>query len=168
MRTVRLSSALQTGPASRMAVTRLTQQGINPFTWVHQPGKEPPRIPRNLPDIQDPELMGLFQQISEWVKYLRLQLAMAEVDESGAEHQMNSTEALARARSGGKTVTEMKALAREDVSFAAAAENHAAAYGYRKLVAALYENADYDRFLLSREITRRGNDTPLDGRRSRR
>ena len=34
--------------------------------------------------------MGLFRQISEWAKYLRLQLAMAEADESAAEHQMNS------------------------------------------------------------------------------
>lgn len=168
MRTVRSPSALQTGPASRTAAARLTRQGIDPFTWVRQPGREPPRIPANLPDIQDPELMGLFRQISEWAKYLRLQLAMAEVDESAAEHQENSTEALARARSGGKTVTEMKALARDDTSFAAAAEAHAAAYGYRKLVAALFENVEYDRFLLSREITRRGNEAPLDGRRFRR
>jgi len=168
MRTVRLPSELQTGPASRTAVTRLTRQGIDPLAWTRQPSKEPPRIPRNLPEVQDPELMGLFQQISEWVKFLRLQLAMAEVDESDAEHRMNSQEALARARSGGKTVTEMKALAREDGSFAAAAETHAAAYGYRKLVSALFENLDYDRFLLSREITRRGNEAPMDGRRFRR
>lgn len=168
MRTVRSPSALQTGPASRTAATRLAQQGINPFSWVRQPGNQPPRIPVNLPDTQDPELMGLLWQVSEWVKYLRLQLAMAEVDESAAAARMNSQEALARARSGGKTVTEMKALARDDVSYAAAAEGHASAYGYRKLVAALYENLDYDRFLLSREITRRGNEAPPDGRRFRR
>lgn len=125
-------------------------------------------MPRNLPSLTDPELMDLFSQLNQWRKFLRLQLAAAEADESHAKAQATSAEAIALSRAGGKTVAEMKARAREDESYAAASVLHADAYGYRKLVLALFENIDSDAFLLSREITRRTAEAPGDRRNSRR
>jgi hypothetical protein len=171
VRTVtRRATTLRTGPASRTAATQLDQQGIHVLggRWAPQPADEPPQLPRNLPNLTDPELMDLFSQVNQWRKYLRLQLAAAETDESHAKARATSAEAIALARSGGKTVAEMKARAREDASYAEASALHADAYGYRKLVSALFENIESDCFLLSREITRRTAEAPGDRRNSRR
>lgn len=171
MRTVsRRTSALRTGPASRTAATQLDQQGIRVLTgtWSRQPQDEPPDLPRDLPGLPDDELMDLFSQVNQWRKYLRLQLAMAEADESSAAAQERNAEAIALAKSGARTVAEMKAIARDDASYAAAAALHAETYSYRKLVSALFENVDSDAFLLSRELTRRTAEAPRDRRASRR
>lgn len=124
-------------------------------------------MPRNLPGLPDEELMDLFRQANQWRKYLRLQLAAAEVDEASAEAAERTAEALVVGRSGAKTVTQMKADAKDDPAYAAAAALHAETYAYRKLVSALYENVESDCFLLSRELTRRTAEAPSD-RRTRR
>jgi hypothetical protein len=169
MRTIPRRQELQAGPASLQAARKLHAQGIDILhgCWSRQPPDEPPPIPPKLPSLTDDELMDLFRLVNQWRKYLRLQLAMAEADESSAAAAARSAEAIALARAGGKTVAEMKARAREDASWAQAAAAHAAAYSYRKLVAALSENVDSDVFLLSRELTRRTSEPPLD-RRTRR
>lgn len=92
---------------------------------------------------------------------------MAETDEAAAEKELRSAEAIALAATGARTVTEMKALAREDTRSARARDRHGDAYSYRKLVSALAENIETDAFLLSREITRRTAEAPRDRRAAR-
>lgn len=170
MRTVSRQQGLQAGPASSQAARRLHGQGISlaNSTWARQPQEEPPQIPAKLPALPDSELMELFRQINQWRKYLRLQLAMAEADESHAAAQEKNAEAIALSQATGKTVAEMKARARDDESYAAAAARCADAYAYRKLVSALFENLESDSFLLSRELTRRTSEAPADRRAGRR
>lgn len=170
MRTSSRRKPLQTGPASRMAAARLEEQGISILrgSWSRQPADDPPGIPRNLPGLSDDELMELYREINQWRKYLRLQLAAAEADESAAKAQAHKAEAIALAKSGARTVAEMKARAQEDSTYAEAAVAYADAYAYRKLVSALFENQDSECFLLSREITRRTAEAPRDRRAGRR
>ena len=167
--TRRARSTIQAGPASSRALERLSGQGLDVLAgWTPQPRQEPPPIPRDLPDLPDTELMDLFRLVNQWRKYLRVQLAAAEIDESSAAAAAAAIEAAALARSGAKTVTQAKAAARDDDSYAAAQALHAETYAYRKLVAALAENLEGDAFLLSRELTRRTAEAPADRRANRR
>jgi hypothetical protein len=80
---------------------------------------------------------------------------MAQVDERYADKLVEKLTALGRIRSGQKTATAMKAAAWDDEGYAKAADDLQKAYGYRKLVEALYNAVDRDSFLVSRELTRR-------------
>lgn len=160
---------IQAGPAARKAISKLRDQGIDMLHgWAPQPRHDPPQIPRDLPALPDAELMDLFRQASQWQKHIRLQLAAAEIDESSAAAAASTAQAIALGRSGAKTVTQMKADARDDAAYAAAEALHAEAYAYRKLVLALFENLDRDCFLLSRELSRRTAEAPSDRRTGRR
>jgi len=169
MRTVSRRPAIQAGPASTRALDRLREQDIDVLGgWIRQPRQDPPEIPRDLPGLPDLELMDLFREVNQWRKYLRVQLVAAEIDESSAAAKARDAEAVALARSGARTVTAMKAAAKQDAGYAGAQALQADAYSYRKLVGALAENLEGDAFLISRELTRRTGEAPADRRNARR
>jgi hypothetical protein len=112
--------------------------------------------------------MELFRAYSRWKRYLKIQLAAASVDEHSAEARLNKAITDAQiSNKSEKSVSAMKALAMEDPRVQRAAEKKADAYGYRKIVEALFETVDDSYFHVSREISRRSNRQAQDHREGR-
>ena len=85
-----------------------------------------------------------------------MQLAAAMVSEKYAEEDLAKYKALAAvAHASEKTATMAKAKAYEDPEYEDAIEAEKAAYAYRKMVEAIYNNTERKAAVLSREITRR-------------
>lgn len=127
-----------------------------------------PKVPDDLLDLGDGELLGLMTEYTRWAAHLSVQLALAEVDERWAEAEMEKQRALALL--GGdapKDVTRAKAKAYESEAYLEAEKAYYERLAYRKLVAPLYANADRWAALLSRELTRRVNAEPRSRRADR-
>jgi hypothetical protein len=156
------SEGLYLGQVSQAAADKLATQGIQVNRWAKRPAEsEPPDVPRDLTEVRDRELMNLYQGLNSWVKYLGVQLAAAEVDESSAERAVTRIEA----REGYDfRKVDAKQRAYEDKAYQDAKDAQEAARGYRKMVGALYQNVDHDSFHVSRELTRRTARAPRDGR----
>jgi hypothetical protein len=153
-RTVRQSYDLQMGRGSTTAVIRLNGQGILLSRWAEKPFEDPPSLPKDVTSVSDKELMGLLQKLTAWRKYLGMQVALAIVDERYADRTMTSVTAL---KGYDFRKVDSKERAWNDADYTGAEKDQADAYSYRKLIEALYENVDNDGFIVSREITRRGN-----------
>jgi hypothetical protein len=149
---------------SAAAARQLAGQGISMDRWARHPGDDPPDVPRDLTEEPDRALMNLFQAIQRWVKYLALQLAAAEVDESCTERALTRIEAL---KGYDFRKVDAKTRAYTDQEYLTAKDDQEAAYGYRKMIAALYANVDRDSFHLSRELTRRSARADRDHRAER-
>jgi len=149
---------------ANVAARRLKSQGIDVDRWARHPESDPPGVPRDLTEERDRDLMNIYQEVQRWVKYLALQLAAAEVDESYAERAVTRTEAL---KGYDFRKVDAKTRANEDQEYLDVKEAQLAAYGYRKMIAALYANVDRDAFQLSREITRRSARSDRDHRADR-
>ena len=69
---------LKTGPGSRAVVEDLVQQGYGPSTAFND---SVPRLPQDLTEVSDQDLMSLFQVFVEYNNFMLLQLSCARVDE---------------------------------------------------------------------------------------
>lgn len=134
---------LREGSSAVAAVLRT--RGIELERWARRPGKEPPEIPADVTGLADPALMQLFTSLSRWTRYLAVQLAAAQVDESYAARQA----AIAKA---AKT------------PLAELGDAHEQAKSYHVMIKALYGVTDRDFKLISREITRRTGRGAQEGR----
>lgn len=152
------------GPAGD-AVHALSKQSLH---LPDRPADRAPVLPEDPTDLDDSDLMSLFVQMTNWSTYTGSLLAIAEVDESSADAEVKRLEALSAAsNAGAKTVTEAKAKVFEDPEYVAAKELQRAAYGYRKITAALHEQAEKRATVLSRELTRRVGREPREARAGR-
>jgi predicted metal-dependent peptidase len=154
---------LQEGSAA--AEAKLARQGIDIRAWTPHPGgQQPPEVPRDLTEMRDRQLMNLFQDTGRWLRYLTLQLAAAEVDESWAEKALIRIEAV---KAYDFRKVDAKQRAYEDDDYLRAKDVQGEAYGYRKILAALVSNVDRDSFHLSRELSRRSSRSDRAGREER-
>ena len=157
-------SDLQMGHGSTTAVTHLDRQGISLSQWAEKPFEDPPDLPRDVTSVSDREIMGLLQKLTDWRKFLGVQVALAVVEERYADRIVTQIEALS-----GYDFRKVDAKERawNDADYVEARRDQENAYAYRKLIEALYENVDRDGFIVSREITRRGNISGRDRRADR-
>ena len=154
---------LQAGSAD--VAKKLAGQGIDLNKWAPRPAElQPPEVPRDLTEVDDRELMNLFQAVGRWLRYLSLQLAAAEVDESCAEKALTKIEAI---KGYDFRKVDAKQRAHEDSDYLRAKGVQGEAYGYRKILAALVSNVDRDSFMLSREISRRSSRVDRSDREAR-
>ena len=164
-RTVRQgSSDLQMGHGSTTAVMHLHSQGILLSQWAEKPIEDPPDLPQDVTSVSDREIMGLLQKLTDWRKFLGVQVALAVVEERYADRGMIKITAL---KGYDFRKVDSKERAYSDAEYVQAEKDQADAYSYRKLIEALYENVDRDSFIVSREITRRGNISGRDRRSDR-
>ena len=141
---------------------------LNGLPVPQQPSHDQPRLPNDLTELDDSELMTYFRKLTAWANWLASQLALAQVDERYAEERLKKIEAFANiANKGEKNVTTAKALAYEDEDYVEAKDGAQQAYAYRKLVESLYNSVDRDSQLVSRELTRRVGRNDRDNRASR-
>lgn len=150
--TTRNKSTLHMGPASQQAVDTLMEQKIMVGAWANQPDDEPPDVPRDITTIRDAELMELYRKLNQWVKYLTIQVAAAQADESYAETAVSKIEGK-KGYDFRRTGIKEKAWADQD--YVKAKDTHQEAFAYRKMAEALLAIVDKGSFHVSRELTRR-------------
>jgi hypothetical protein len=164
-----MTTRIQRPPAFRLgdrALEAKRQAEKQRYHLPERPEGQMPRVPDDITEMRDRELVVLMTQVTRWAEHLAVQLAMAEVDERWADSAREKERALA-SLGRVKDVTERKAKAYESEAFLAADDTYHEAMAYRKLVSVLYENADRWSALLSRELTRRVNMEPRTRRADR-
>lgn len=136
-----------------------------------KPEDSVPRLPRDITDVTDSQLMELLSRYTQHSSYLGIVVAQAEIDETEAENNMETLGAQIMVANWGGTsadrVTLSKAHRETDESYLAARSAYAEARAYRKLVGRLYDNVDGEKATVSREITRRVGREPAERRNAR-
>lgn len=151
--------------ASQQALRRLRASGI---PVPEQPEFEAPRLPPDVTELDDRDLMALFGELTTWAEYLATQLAVAGVDERSAEESLKIAEARGAVRhKTEKTVAAVKALVLADPEVLAAREALDSAYAYRKILQPIADGAERRAAFVSRELTRRTGRADRENRNNR-
>ena len=113
--------------------------------------------------------MDLFVKLTRWADYFQAQVAIEEIAERSADAEVRRLEGLfmiehkpARA---SEAVTWVRAQMEADVEIKRAREALRVVYARRKLKSMLFEQAERDASVVSRELTRR-TDTSMINRRA--
>lgn len=121
-----------------------------------------PKLPANLGDLAPAQVTQQMNKWSQWLAYIKTQLALAEIRWRQAEdrYKKKVTVELVMAKSGAAakaTITSLRAEieVRDDVLQMSNRERVLDAK--RKLLLAVHDGADQNYKLLSRELTRRTN-----------
>lgn len=149
------------------------KQSLGP---LEQPTVASPTLPEELDDVTDMQLINLMVAFTRWADYSQTRLAAAEIDESAAEEAlavarslnlirfMPSAEAL---RKREDTMTGAKALVEQQADVVELRQHRLNAYAYRKTLQPRHDAFVRDAAVLSRELTRRTDRTPMENRSSR-
>lgn len=147
------------------------QEGSDSGLW-RKPDYEIPEIPLDITLIGDDKLMEMFAVYTSWLNYAASVMADAEVEELRAESNLRYVQATALV--GGwdsnakeSRVTVAKAARDTAPEVMKAEERHLLAKTQRKMTGVLYTNTERCANLMSRELSRRGNVSPLERRAGR-
>jgi hypothetical protein len=143
----------------------------NGLLLPRKPEEGVPRLPWDITDLTDMQLMQLLSGYTQWASYLGIVVAQAEIDEMEAENNMETLGAQIMVANWKGTsadrVTLAKATRETDPEYLKARTAYAEARAYRKMVCRLYDNVDGEKATVSRELTRRVGREPAE-RRDRR
>jgi hypothetical protein len=121
-------------------------------------------LPSDITDISSEELGQLFTRLTSWTDYINSQLTMAQLEERSAlkkkeflENKLLITRMGAQTK--GERVTTVKAEIAVHQDVIDLDNDYEEKYAYRKLVEMLLTNHERDLSLVSREITRRSNES---------
>ena len=136
-----------------------------------RPRYELPRLPVQITEISDPELMSLLVQFTRYQDYVAGRNAVAEIEENAYEQQLD----VAKARFLAETWTSpsqdrvnvSKAKALVDPEVQALSEAYEMARARRKLLTIMTESLARDAAVVSRELTRRVGREPTERRADR-
>lgn len=137
------------------ALEELKSQGLS---ITQEADLDTPRLPDDITELEDEELMRLFTKLIAYIDFLSTQVALAQIDERESERHLNLVEAEVTASlpvAKGDKVSVIKAQAAADPSVVEAAESYSSAYSYRKIIESMLDNYERDAMLVSRELTRR-------------
>lgn len=130
-----------------------------------------PDVPKDLTELDDEGLMGLFGELTSYANFLNAQYACAVIDEKNAENALDFEESKgfisAHEENKKETVTLMKARLATNPTIVHLKESLSAKYAYRKLIEVMVNNVERNTVLISRELTRRtaGGNTFTRGQR---
>ena len=130
----------------------------------NKPSDEQVILPSDITDIGSEELGQLYTRLTSWSDYIASQLTMAQLEERAAlkAKEFKENTMLVRrmgAQVKGERVTSVKAEIAVDPDVVALDNDYEEKYAYRKLVEMLLNNHERDLQLVSREITRRSNES---------
>ena len=133
-----------------------------------QPQNGLPQLEPNLDDLNDHELMALFVGLTRWTDFLQNQTAIEEIRERYADGDVRKLEGLFmtanKPERASEAVTWVRAQMELDPEVQRARDVHRVVYARRKLKQMLFESAERDAAVVSRELTRR-TDTRSPGYR---
>jgi hypothetical protein len=121
-------------------------------------------LPQDITAISSEELGNLFTRLTAWTDYINSQLTMAQLEERAALRKkdfLENTMLVKRMGSQvkGERVTSVKAEIAISQDVVDLDNDYEEKYAYRKLVEMLLTNHERDLSLVSREITRRSNES---------
>ena len=102
------------GPESRAAVEAARAQGLN---LPEKPSEEMrDAMPKDLTELDDVTLMGMYTEIIGWSDYLAVQHSFAQTDERRIKRKLEFLEAkaLIQAKSVASKVTDARPLVKDD------------------------------------------------------
>lgn len=122
------------------------------------------QLPPDITDISSDNLGLLFTQLTAWTDYIASQATMAQLEERAAlkkKEQLENSLMFKRmgAQAKGERVTAIKAEIAASQDVIDLDNDYEEKYAYRKLVDMLLSNHERDLSLVSREITRRANES---------
>ena len=124
-----------------------------------QPTYGLPKLEVDIDDLTDKQLMNLFVQFTRWCDYFQNQLAIEEIFEHHAEMEVRKLEGLYLTRNrpekASEAVTWVRAKMETEPEIRAARDALNLYYARRKLKQMLFESAERDAAVVSRELTRR-------------
>jgi len=118
-----------------------------------------PKLEPNLDDLTDQQLMALFVQLTRWADFFQYQLTIEEIYERLADGEVKKLEGLYmtanRPERASEAVTWVRAQMETDSAIQRARDVLKLYYARRKLKGMLFESAERDAAVVSRELTRR-------------
>jgi molybdopterin-biosynthesis enzyme MoeA-like protein len=132
----------------------LSNQGL-PMT--NSSAVDVPGLPPDITDLDDEDLIRLFQHLNEFTKFIKVQVACAQIDESDAKKKLDMADAkLTSTHTAPKvTVASIKAAVASDPDIIKLTDVYQARHDYRKMIEMMVNNLESDINLVSRELTRR-------------
>jgi flagellin-specific chaperone FliS len=129
-----------------------------------KPSEEQVELPPDITMLNSEQLGEIFTRLTAWTDYIASQLVHSQLEERAAQKAMEYNENLLlvkRLGAGikGERVTTVKAEIAVDENIVRLSNQYEEKYAYRKLVEMLLNNHERDLSLVSREITRRSNDS---------
>ena len=142
------------------AIDKFAGWGIH----FNKPSDEQVALPADITAIPSEELGKLFTELTSWTDYIASELVMAQLEERAAQKALDFAEnTMLIKRMGaqvkGERITAVKAEISIHPEIRALDKEYDEKYAYRKLVEMLLTNHERDLSLVSREITRRSNDS---------
>jgi hypothetical protein len=116
-------------------------------------------LPEDISEVPSETLGSLMSKLTAWSNYIETQLAIAEDKERQLLRKKGIIEAELLEQYPqvkGERITAIKSKISVHPDVLDADDAYEEAYAYRRLVKVLYDNYERDRSLVSREITRRG------------
>lgn len=118
-----------------------------------------PKLEANLDDLTDKQLMELFVQLTRWSDFFQNQATVEDIRERYADAEVRKLEGLYmtanRPERASEAVTWVRAAMETDEAVQNARDALKLCYARRKLKQMLYETAERDAAVVSRELTRR-------------
>jgi len=118
-----------------------------------------PKLEEDIDDLTDKQLMNLFVQFTRWTDFFQNQLAIEEIFEHHAEMEVRKLEGIFLTRNrperASEAVTWVRAQMEMDPEIQQARDDLKIFYARRKLKQMLFEGAERDAAVVSRELTRR-------------
>jgi flagellin-specific chaperone FliS len=129
-----------------------------------KPSEEQVELPPDITMLNSEQLGEIFTRLTAWTDYIASQLVHSQLEERAAQKVLEYNENLLlvkRLGAGikGERVTSVKAEIAVDENIVRLSNQYEEKYAYRKLVEMLLNNHERDLSLVSREITRRSNDS---------
>lgn len=141
------------------------------LTLPSQPDDVVPRLPRDITERTDAQLMQLLSEYTQHASWIGIVVAQSEIDETEAFNNMETLGAQIMVKNWGGTSADRVSLAKAyretDAEYLKMRAAHAAAKAYRKMISRLYDNVEGEKFTVSRELTRRIGREPAERRRDR-
>jgi type IV secretory pathway protease TraF len=129
-----------------------------------KPSEEQVELPPDITMLNSEQLGEIFTRLTAWTDYIASQLVHSQLEERAAQKVLEYNENLLlvkRLGAGvkGERVTTVKAEIAVNENIVSLSNQYEEKYAYRKLVEMLLNNHERDLSLVSREITRRSNDS---------
>lgn len=141
------------GESATRAISKVQDQGIS---IPAAPEYKMPRLPVDITNVVDGELMSLFGEVNSWLEFIEVQFAVSQIDEKHSESLLEELQATIQIENKTeRTVSAMKARVFEDLEFLKQRDKTHKAYAYRKIMETVYNRLDRQRFIISRELSRR-------------
>lgn len=143
-----------------MDLSKFDEMGLS----FNKPSLQQVELPHDITMLNSEQLAEKFTALTAWADYIASEHAMAIIAERNALKErdfLENTLLISKmgAAARGERITLVKAQIAIDPTVRALDKDYEEKYAYRKLVEVALNNHERDLSLVSREITRRGNDS---------